>query len=176
MEILDCFCFSGAFSVYCLSEDRRLNLNLLDNSESALLFAKENLKLNDFPVNNANFHLGDAFTILRKFRDRGQRFDMIILDPPKFAPTYKDVDKASRGYKDINLLGMKLLKSDGILVSFSCSSGISIEKFTEIIKNAASDSGRKIQILKSLEQGTDHPVALNFPESRYLKGFIMRVF
>lgn len=175
MEILDAFCFCGAFSVYAARSAENLTLHLLDDSEFALKLAKKNLELNQINTNLTNFHRGNAFSILRKFRDSRKSFDMIILDPPKFAPTRKDSDKATRGYKDINLLAMKILRKNGILASFSCSSGISPEKFRQIIINAARDARREFKILKTLGHSADHPIPLNFPEAEYLKGLICKV-
>ena len=115
------------------------------------------------------------FKILREFRDRGASFDLIILDPPKFAPTSSQVERAARGYKDINLLGFKLLRPGGILVTFSCSGGVSTDLFQKIVAGAALDAGVHAQIIGRLEQSPDHPVALNFPEGAYLKGLVLRV-
>ena len=175
MEMLDTFCFSGAFSVYALNTVGKLNLNLLDESQNALNLAEKNLKHNKISPNSAKFYRADAFSMLRKFRDRGKKFDLIVLDPPKFAPTRKNADKASRGYKDINLLAIKLLQEVGILATFSCSSGISPEKFRQIVGSAAQDSGKELKILRTLGQGADHPVPLNFPEAQYLKGLICTI-
>jgi len=113
---------------------------------------------------------------LRQFRDKGREFDLIILDPPKFAESANQVPKASRGYKDINLLAFKLLKPDGILFTFSCSGHISMELFQKIVADAALDAGREAQVIRYLSQAADHPIALNFPEGRYLKGLVCRVW
>ena len=115
---------------------------------------------------------GDVFQLLRKFRDEGRSFDMIILDPPKFAPTSAQAEKAARGYKDINLLAFKLLRAGGLLVTFSCSGGIDAGLFQRIVASAALDAGVEAQIVEHLSQGADHPVALNFPEGAYLKGLV----
>jgi 23S rRNA (cytosine1962-C5)-methyltransferase len=115
---------------------------------------------------------GDVFQVLRKFRDEGRSFDMIILDPPKFAPTASLAEKAARGYKDINLLAFKLLRSGGCLVTFSCSGGVDAALFQKIVAGAALDAGAEVQIIKQLTQATDHPVSLNFPEGMYLKGLV----
>ena len=119
--------------------------------------------------------VGDVFRVLRLFRDQNRKFDLIILDPPKFAQTKAQVSKASRGYKDINLLAFKLLRPNGILATFSCSGGISSELFQKIVADAALDAGVEAQILRSLRQSEDHPISLNFPESAYLKGFVIRI-
>ncbi len=115
---------------------------------------------------------GDVFHMLRKFRDEARSFDMIILDPPKFAPTAAQAEKAARGYKDINLFALKLLRPGGMLVTFSCSGGVDAGLFQKIVAGAALDAGVDAQIIEHLSQAPDHPVALNFPEGAYLKGLI----
>ncbi|MBL8510739.1 MAG: 23S rRNA (cytosine(1962)-C(5))-methyltransferase RlmI, partial [Betaproteobacteria bacterium] len=111
---------------------------------------------------------------LRKLRDQARQFDMVILDPPKFAPTAHHAENATRAYKDINLLGLKLLRPGGYLLTYSCSGGISAELFQKIVAGAALDAGVDAQILKRLSAGIDHPIALNFPEGDYLKGLLIR--
>ena len=108
------------------------------------------------------------------FATRGQKFDLIILDPPKFAPTAAQVESASRGYKDINLLALKLLNPNGLLVTFSCSGGISAELFQKIVAGAALDAGVDGRIVGHLHQGPDHPIGLAYPEGEYLKGLIVQ--
>jgi 23S rRNA (cytosine1962-C5)-methyltransferase len=112
---------------------------------------------------------------LRKFRDQGRTFDLIVLDPPKFAPTASQAQKAARGYKDINLLAFRLLRPGGRLVTFSCSGGVDASLFQKIVAGAALDAGVSAHIISRLEQSPDHPVALNFPEGAYLKGLILHV-
>jgi 23S rRNA (cytosine1962-C5)-methyltransferase len=128
--------------------------------------------LNDLPSDRHTLLEGDVFQLLRKFRDEARSFDLIILDPPKFAPTAAQAEKASRGYKDINLLGFKLLRPGGLLVTFSCSGGVDAALFQKIIASAALDAGVQAQIVEHMSQGPDHPVALNFPEGTYLKGLV----
>jgi len=128
--------------------------------------------LNHLSVEKTSFLEGDVFQLLRKFRDENRSFDMIILDPPKFAPTAAQAERAARGYKDINLLAFKLLRSGGILVTFSCSGGIDAALFQKIIAGAALDAGVEAQIVEHLSQGSDHPVSLHFPEGAYLKGLV----
>ena len=111
--------------------------------------------------------------VLRKLRDQGKSFDLIVLDPPKFAPTAAQAEQAARGYKDINLLGFKLLRPGGLLVTFSCSGGISADLFQKIVAGAALDAKVDARIVEHLTQGPDHPVALNFPEGTYLKGLVV---
>jgi 23S rRNA (cytosine1962-C5)-methyltransferase len=113
--------------------------------------------------------------MLRLYRDQGRAFDLIVLDPPKFAPTRRHVERASRAYKDINLLAIKLLRPGGILFTFSCSGGVDVGLFQKIVFGASVDAGRDVQVLERLAQGADHPVLLSFPESSYLKGLVCRV-
>jgi 23S rRNA (cytosine1962-C5)-methyltransferase len=170
-KILNCFCYTGAFSVYGLSAGASSILNI-DSSADALSLARENMQINDLPLERNEWIPGDVFQELRKLRDRAESFDLIILDPPKFAATISQVDKAARGYKDINLLAFKLLKPGGVLFTFSCSGGVSPELFQKIVAGAALDAGVDAVILERLGQASDHPVALNFPEGAYLKGLI----
>ena len=118
---------------------------------------------------------GDVFQILRKLRDQARHFDLIVLDPPKFAATAAMAERAARGYKDINLLALKLLRPGGLLLTFSCSGGVSRDLFQKIVAGAALDAGVDVQILRWLSAAPDHPVALAFPEGEYLKGLLCRV-
>ncbi len=170
-DILDCFCYTGGFTVNALAGDAKSVLSV-DASSEALTFVCRNIELNKLPIEKAQFLEGDVFQVLRKFRDEARSFDMIILDPPKFAPTAAQAEKAARGYKDINLLAFKLLRPNGILFTFSCSGGVDAGLFQKIVASAALDAGIEAQIIEQLSQDTDHPIALNFPEGRYLKGLI----
>jgi 23S rRNA (cytosine1962-C5)-methyltransferase len=170
-DVLDCFCYTGGFTINALSGGAQSVLSI-DSSADALALAKENVELNSLPIEKANFLEGDVFQLLRKFRDENRSFDMIILDPPKFAPTAAQAERAARGYKDINLLAFKLLRPGGILVTFSCSGGVNAGLFQKIVAGAALDAGVEAQILEHLSQGPDHPVSLHFPEGAYLKGLI----
>lgn len=170
-EVLDCFCYTGGFTVNTLSEGAKSVLSV-DASAEALALAKENVALNSLPAKKANFLEGDVFQVLRKFRDEDRLFDMIVLDPPKFAATAAQAEKASRGYKDINLLAFKLLRPGGILVTFSCSGGVDAALFQKIVAGAALDAGAEVQIIERLSQAPDHPVSLYFPEGAYLKGLV----
>ncbi|GAB4417544.1 MAG: 23S rRNA (cytosine(1962)-C(5))-methyltransferase RlmI [Anaerolineales bacterium] len=170
-DVLDCFSYSGGFSVNALAGGAKSVLTV-DASAEALALAKQNVAANDLPSDRVSFLEGDVFQLLRKFRDEGRTFDMIVLDPPKFAPTAAQVKRASRGYKDINLLAFKLLRPGGILVTFSCSGGVDAFLFQKIVASAALDAGVNAQIVQYLAQGADHPVALNFPEGAYLKGLV----
>jgi 23S rRNA (cytosine1962-C5)-methyltransferase len=144
----------------------------IDSSAAALALCRENITLNAFPADRSTLIEGDVFQLLRKLRDENRSFDMIILDPPKFAPTAAQAERAARGYKDINLLAFKLLRPAGILVTFSCSGGIDAGLFQKIVAGAALDAGVEAQIVEHLFQGPDHPVALHFPEGAYLKGLV----
>jgi 23S rRNA (cytosine1962-C5)-methyltransferase len=170
-EVLDCFCYTGGFTLNTLAGGAKSVLSV-DASTEALALCRENVSLNALPSNRHTALEGDVFQLLRKFRDEARSFDLIILDPPKFAPTAAQAEKASRGYKDINLLAFKLLRSGGILVTFSCSGGIDAGLFQKIIASAALDAGVEAQIVEHLSQAPDHPVALNFPEGAYLKGLV----
>jgi len=170
-DVLDCFCYTGGFTVNALAGGAKSVISV-DSSADALTLAQENIALNNLPADKATFIEGDVFQILRKFRDENRSFDMIILDPPKFAPTAAQAERAARGYKDINLLAFKLLRAGGILVTFSCSGGIDAGLFQKIIAGASLDAGVEAQIVEHLSQGADHPVSLHFPEGAYLKGLI----
>ena len=139
-----------------------------------MALCRENVGLNGLPVDRHNLLEGDVFHLLRKFRDEARSFDLIVLDPPKFAPTAAMAEKAARGYKDINLLGFKLLCPGGLLVTFSCSGGVDSALFQSIVASAALDAGVQAQIEEHLFQAPDHPVALNFPEGAYLKGLVCK--
>jgi 23S rRNA (cytosine1962-C5)-methyltransferase len=170
-DVLDCFCYTGGFSVNALAGGAKSVLSV-DSSGDALALCKENVALNELDETRHSTLEGDVFQLLRKFRDEGRSFDMIVLDPPKFAPTAAHADKATRAYKDINLFAFKLLRPGGTLVTFSCSGGVDAALFQKIIAGAALDAGVEAQIVAYLSQGPDHPVALNFPEGAYLKGLI----
>jgi len=170
-DVLDCFSYTGGFSMNALAGGAK-SIVTIDSSGDSLSTAKENISNNNLPLEKAEFIEGDVFHLLRKFRDSRRSFDMIVLDPPKFAQSTSQVEKASRGYKDINLLAFKLLRPGGILVTFSCSGGIKIELFQKIVAGAALDAGAKSTIIERLHQSGDHPVSLEFPEGSYLKGLI----
>jgi 23S rRNA (cytosine1962-C5)-methyltransferase len=172
-DVLDCFCYTGGFSLNALAGEARSVLSV-DASADALALCRENVALNGLPVDRHNLLEGDVFHLLRKFRDEARSFDLIVLDPPKFAPTAAQAEKAARGYKDINLLGFKLLRPGGLLVTFSCSGGVDSALFQSIVASAALDAGVQAQIEEHLFQAPDHPVALNFPEGAYLKGLVCR--
>ena len=170
-DVLDCFCYTGGFTVNALAGGAKSVLSV-DSSADALALCKENISINNLPPTRHTVLEGDVFQLLRKFRDENRSFDLIILDPPKFAPTAAQADRAARGYKDINLLAFKLLRPGGILVTFSCSGGIDAGLFQKIIAGSALDAGVEAQIIERLSQAADHPVSLHFPEGAYLKGLI----
>jgi 23S rRNA (cytosine1962-C5)-methyltransferase len=147
----------------------------VEQSAAFLETAKKNLDLNDLDRKDDVYLVGDAFQVLRQLRTSGNSFDVVILDPPKFANSQKDVKSASRGYKDLNMQAMHLLRPGGILATFSCSGRIDLDLFQKILFAAAVDSGREVQIIRYLSQGADHPILITFPESAYLKGFLCRV-
>lgn len=176
-EVLNCFCYTGGFGLAAAACGAKA-VTQVDVSEQALELAKKNAELNDGALKTAvgrmAFVCADVFKYLRKCRDEGRQFDMIVLDPPKFAESRSQVMKAARGYKDINLLAMKLLRTDGILATFSCSGAIDEELFVKILAEAAADANADFQCIGRTGQPSDHPVALSFPEGRYLKGCILR--
>jgi 23S rRNA (cytosine1962-C5)-methyltransferase len=172
-DVLNAFAYTGAFSVYAARGGARSVVNI-DTSAEALALAEENLALNNCAAQQ--MVVKDVFQVLRQYRDEGRTFDLVILDPPKFAVSQTQVMNASRGYKDVNLLAMQLLRPGGFLVTFSCSGLVSADLFQKIVFGASVDAGHDVQILERLFQGTDHPVLVTFPESAYLKGFVCRVW
>ena len=170
-DVLNCFCYTGGFSIHALANGAKSVLSV-DSSADALSLLEENIALNNLPADRHTSLEGDVFQLLRKFRDANRSFDMIILDPPKFAPTAAHAEKASRAYKDINLLAFKLLRHGGMLFTYSCSGGIDAALFQKIVASAALDAGTEATIIDYMSQGSDHPVSLHFPEGAYLKGLI----
>lgn len=173
-RVLDGFCYTGGFTVAAM-EGGAAEIVAIDASGPALEVGQGNLARNQLAADRVTWREADMFRELRRLRDRAESFDLIILDPPKFAPTAAQVERAARGYKDINLLAFKLLRPGGVLVTFSCSGGVSAELFQKIVADAALDAGVEGRITERLFQGPDHPVALNFPEGAYLKGLVVQV-
>jgi 23S rRNA (cytosine1962-C5)-methyltransferase len=174
-RVLNAFSFTGAFGVYALAGGAAHVTNI-DTSFDALTGAEAALRLNGFdPDRQSESICGDVFQVLRAFRDEGRLFDLVILDPPKFARNKAELDGATRGYKDINLLGLKLLAPGGLLATFSCSGLVTPDLFQKIVFGASIDAGRRVQIIAKLGQGPDHPILLTFPEGEYLKGLLCRV-
>ena len=174
-EVLNCFAYTGGFGVWAL-KGGAAGVTNIDTSAPALELAQRNIELNGLDSSKVENVAGDVFHVLRQYRDRGRQFDLIILDPPKFAESRSQIEGATRGYKDINLLAFKLLRPGGVLFTFSCSGLIEPELFQKVVAGAALDSGREAQIIGRLTQAGDHPVALNFPEGEYLKGLVCRVW
>lgn len=173
-SVLDAFSYTGGFSAH-VAKGKAKRITRIDASQEALDIGARNLLLNHFNDIPDEPIKGNVFRVLRKFRDMGRQFDLVILDPPKLAATKAHRARATRGYKDINLLSLKLTRPGGILATFSCSGGIDASTFERILSWAAKDAGREVQILHHLHQGPDHPVLLSFPEAAYLKGFLCRV-
>ncbi|HMW51870.1 MAG TPA: class I SAM-dependent methyltransferase [Rhodocyclaceae bacterium] len=174
-DVLNCFCYTGGFSLQALAGGARSVLSI-DSSGPALATAARNVALNpQLDAARAEWREDDVFQALRALRAEGRRFDLIILDPPKFAPSAAHAERAARAYKDINLLGLRLLKEGGILMTYSCSGGIGLELFQKIVAGAAADVGVDARILHRLCAAPDHPVGLAVPEGEYLKGLACQV-
>ena len=171
-RVLDCFCYTGGFAINALRGGAR-SVTAVDSSGLALELARANAALNGFGA--AEWIESDVFQTLRRMRDQGRTFDVIVLDPPKFAPTAAHAERAARAYKDINLFAFKLLDPGGMLVTFSCSGGVSPDLFQKIVAGAALDAGVDARIERWLHAAPDHPVAIHFPESEYLKGLLCRI-
>jgi len=171
-EVLDGFCYTGGFSIAALAGGAR-RITAIESSAPALEVARENLAANPFDAARVHFVHGDVFAQLRTLRDRAAQFQMVVLDPPKFAPSAAQVKNAARAYKDINLLALKLLAPGGLLATFSCSGGVSAELFQSIVAGAALDAGADAKIVERFGAAADHPVALEFPEGEYLKGLLV---
>jgi 23S rRNA (cytosine1962-C5)-methyltransferase len=168
-EVLNAFCYTGGFALSALKGGAK-RVTSLDTSEEALALARRNVEINGLDASRAEWQAADVFSQLRRFRDQGRKFDLIVLDPPKFAPTEKHVANAARAYKDINLWAMKLLAPGGNLLTFSCSGAVSPDLFQKIVAGAAADARAELQIRKRLGAALDHPVSIHFPEGEYLKG------
>jgi 23S rRNA (cytosine1962-C5)-methyltransferase len=172
---LNLFSYTGGFGAHALTLDSATVTNV-DASYDVLDLAEQIYQHNDFAPDRSEFVQADVFDLLRDYVDEGEQFDAIICDPPKFAHNAQQVDRAARGYKDLNLNCFKLLKPGGCLMTFSCSGAISADLFQKIVFGALADTGRQAQILRHLGAGEDHPVALTFPEGAYLKGLLLRVY
>jgi 23S rRNA (cytosine1962-C5)-methyltransferase len=172
-EVLNCFAYTGGFGVSAALAGAARVTNL-EISAPSLELARRNFQLNGLDGSTVEYEAADVFKQLRYYRDADRAFDTIVLDPPKFVESRAQLHRACRGYKDINLLALKLLKSGGTLLTFSCSGLMEPALFQKIVADAAVDAGRHVQILQRLDQAADHPVALAFPEGRYLKGLVCR--
>jgi 23S rRNA (cytosine1962-C5)-methyltransferase len=171
-DVLNAFCYTGGFSLNALAGGARSVLSI-DTSGAALELARGNVALNGLDAARAEWSEADVFSGLRELRNAGRTFDLIVLDPPKFAPTAAHAPRAARAYKDINLLALKLLRPGGLLATFSCSGGVSRELFQKILAGAAADAAVDAGVRDRFNADADHPVVLTFPEGEYLKGLLL---
>ncbi len=171
-RMCDCFSYSGAFAVNALSANVR-SVECVDISKNAIDYVKKNIDLNFSAEKKVSTVQADIFNYLR---ETANVYDLIVLDPPKFAKHPGEVERAARGYKDINLIAMKKIAPEGVIFTFSCSNAIDIKLFRQIVYSAAADCGRPIQVLHVLSAGSDHPVNIAHKEGEYLKGLVLRVF
>jgi 23S rRNA (cytosine1962-C5)-methyltransferase len=171
-EVLDGFSYTGGFSISALAGGAK-HVTAIESSAPALEVAKENLAANPLDASKVEFVQADVFSRLRTLRDQNAKFDLIILDPPKFAPTAAQVKKAARAYKDINLWALKLLAPGGMLATFSCSGAVPPDLFQSIVAGAALDAGGDVKIIERFGAAADHPIAIEFPEGEYLKGLLV---
>ncbi len=173
LRVLNCFCYTGGFSL-AAAQGGAASVLSIDSSGPALELAARNAALNGLHAERLEWREADVFTALRNLRDAAASFDLIVLDPPKFAPTAAHAERASRAYKDINLLGLKLLAPGGLLATFSCSGGVNADLFQKIVAGAAADAGADVAIRQRFMAAADHPVSLAFPEGEYLKGLLLQ--
>ncbi|MCK6508752.1 class I SAM-dependent methyltransferase [Myxococcota bacterium] len=172
-EVLNCFAYTGGFGLSAL-KGGAAHVTQIEASAKALEVARQHVAFNGFDAQRSTLIEGDVFAELRRFQKEQRMFDVIVLDPPKFAESKAQLDRACRGYKDINLQAFKLLRPGGLLLTFSCSGQMTTPLFQKIVADAALDAGRTAQILRRLEQDVDHPTLLSFPEGTYLKGLLCR--
>lgn len=173
-RVLDLFCYSGSFGIHALRAGAK-SVRFVDSSQLALEHVRQHLELNNLEIERAEIIEENAFELMRSYRDRGEKFDLVIVDPPKFAPSRAMRAKAERAYKDVNLQALRLVEPGGVLATFSCSGAVGPEAFARIVAWAQIDSGREVQVLHRLSQAPDHPISPTFPESEYLTGLICRV-
>ncbi|AZZ98651.1 class I SAM-dependent methyltransferase [Pseudoalteromonas sp. R3] len=174
-SVLNCFCYTGTFGLYALRGECEEVINV-DVSQPALDTAKRNVEHNELDLSRAQFVKQDVFKLLRQYREEGRQFDTIVMDPPKFAESKAQLNGACRGYKDINMLAMQLLKPGGTLLTFSCSGLMEQNLFQKVVADAALDAGKDLLIMERLNQAADHPIAGCYPEGFYLKGLICKVY
>jgi 23S rRNA (cytosine1962-C5)-methyltransferase len=172
-DVLNCFCYTGGFSLAALKGGAKSVLSI-DSSGEALAVGRRNMTLNGFDAARAEWLDADVFKMLRTLREQGKSFDLIVLDPPKFAASPEQAERAARAYKDINLLGLQLLREGGLLFTYSCSGAIGADLFQKIVAGAANDAKVDARILKRLSAGADHPMTTSFPEGEYLKGLMLQ--
>ena len=171
-RVLNCFCYTGGFTVAALSGGAA-HVTSIDSSALAIEHARANVALNGFAPERATFMDADVNASLRQFLADGQTFDAIVLDPPKFAPTVAHAERAARAYKDINRLALKLLTPGGVLFTYSCAGGISVDLFHKIVAGAGLDAGVDGYISERMGGAPDHPMTIAFPEGEYLKGLVV---
>ncbi|TCN81291.1 SAM-dependent methyltransferase /23S rRNA m(5)C-1962 methyltransferase [Shewanella fodinae] len=174
-SVLNCFCYTGTFGVYA-AKGGAASIENVDVSSQALATAKANMALNGLDDSQVQYTEADVFKLLRQYRDEGRKFDVVVLDPPKFADNKAQLPGACRGYKDINMLAMQLLVPGGTLLTFSCSGLMPADLFQKIVADAALDAKREAQFTERLSQAADHPIAAAFPEGFYLKGLVATVW
>ncbi|WP_033084323.1 class I SAM-dependent methyltransferase [Colwellia psychrerythraea] len=172
--ILNCFSYTSTFALHCAANNAKEVINV-DVSQAALDMGQRNLELNGLTDANVSFVKEDVFKLLRRYREEKRRFDMIILDPPKFVESKAQLTGACRGYKDINMLAMQLLNPGGLLLTFSCSGLMEASLFQKVVADAALDAKRKVYFVERLQQAADHPISSNYPEGYYLKGLVCQV-
>ncbi len=169
LRALNCFCYTGGFSLALMAGGADA-VDSVDSSAEALSQAKYNAQLNALSEESMQWIQDDVFEFLRKAREAGKKYDVVILDPPKFASSHYHVERAARAYKDINLNGMRLLPSGGHLLTFSCSGAIDVDLFQKILAGAVFDAGRNVWSVDRFGAGADHPLLMTYPEGEYLKG------
>jgi 23S rRNA (cytosine1962-C5)-methyltransferase len=174
-KVLDCFSYTGGFTLNAL-KNGAASVTSVDSSALAIETLKQNIGLNKLDASRHTAIQSDVNKQLRTFREQGEKFDVVVLDPPKYAPSRSALDKASRAYKDLNRLGMLLLEKGGLLATFSCSGAMDIDTFKQVLAWAALDAGKEVQFIHQFCQPEDHPVRASFPEGEYLKGLLCRVY
>lgn len=173
-EVLDVFCFQGHFSLHALKMGAK-SVTAIDQSQSALDTAKENMRLNGLPADRAAFECGNAFDIIRAMDAERRRFDLVIMDPPPFSPSRDKLDSARRGYKELAVRGFRRLEDGGHLAFLCCSHAFTRDMLLDTLAEAARDAGVTARIVHEVHQPQDHPALVGVPETDYLKGFIMGV-
>lgn len=171
-RVLNCYCYSGGFTVAALAGGARHVISI-DSSAGAVALAQDNVARNGYAADKAEFRVADVNAALRNFHEQGQKFDAIVLDPPKFAPTVAHAERAARAYKDINRQALRLLEPGGVLFTYSCSGGISVDLFHKIVASAGADAGVDGYICERMGGASDHPMTISFPEGEYLKGMVV---
>ena len=170
-RVLNCFCYTGGFTLAARQGGAAAALSI-DSSEPALALARDNERLNALPP--SDWQAANVFDALKALLAEGRQFDLIVLDPPKFAPSPQHLDRAARAYKEINLKALRLLAPGGLLFTFSCSGAVSVDLFQKIVAGAVIDAGVQAQMLRRLQAGIDHPMLMTHPEGEYLKGLLLR--